>query len=205
MSFDVWLTLLIASFLLSISPGAGAVVSINSGISYGLKKSYFAIFGLQAGYLLQAFGVVVGIGAIIASSAFLFNLIKWIGVAYLVYLGLTKIFQKVEINDETIIETHNPKKMFISAFFVNITNPKSAVFLVAFLPQLLNPSENILVQFLIIGLTLIIVDIIVMTGYSGLASRLKFLLKDAKSIKKMNIITGSFLIIAASFLSFSKK
>lgn len=206
MNFDVWITMLIAAFAISISPGAGAVISMNSGLKYGLKKSYWAIFGLQAGYAIQALVVIVGLGSLITKSIFLFNIIKWIGVAYLLYLGLKKIFEKVEIiPQKEILNTYNPKKAFINATLVNLTNIKATVFLVAFIPQFLNPNYSIINQFIIITLTLCIVDIIVMTGYSGLASKLKFLLKDVKAIKIQNRITGIFLIIAAIFMSTTKK
>ena len=206
MELNVWITLLLASIAISVSPGAGAVVSMNHGIKYGLKKSYAAIFGLQLGYVLQAFIVVVGLGALITKSVMLFNIIKWIGVAYLVYLGLSKIFEKVEIVDEEEqLNSYNAKKSFISATLINLTNIKATVFLVAFIPQFLNPNESLLLQFVIIGLTLCIVDIFVMTGYSGLASKLKFLIKDVKAIKIQNRITGAFLILAAVFMSTAKK
>ncbi|XPV69357.1 MAG: LysE family transporter [Halarcobacter sp.] len=206
MEFNVWLTMFLASIAISISPGAGAVVSMNHGLKYGLKKSYPAIFGLQLGYLVQAFIVVIGLGAIIAKSVFIFNIIKWIGVAYLVYLGLSKIFEKVEVLDEgEIITSYNPKKAFLNSTFVNLTNIKATVFLVAFIPQFINPNLSIFLQFLIISLTLCIVDIIVMTGYSSLASKLKFLLKDKKAIKTQNRITGIMLILAAIFMSNAKK
>ena len=96
MELEVWFTLLLASVAISVSPGAGAVVSMNYGIKYGLKKSYSAIFGLQTGLLIQTFIVVIGLGAIISKSVILFTIIKWIGVAYLVYMGLSKIFEKWE-------------------------------------------------------------------------------------------------------------
>ncbi|UTJ06682.1 LysE family transporter [Arcobacter roscoffensis] len=206
MELNVWLTLLLASIAISVSPGAGAVVSMNHGIKYGLKKSYPAIFGLQAGLLIQTFIVVIGLGALIAKSVMLFNIIKWIGVAYLVYLGLSKFFEKVEvIDEENQLNTYSAKKSFISATLINLTNAKATVFLVAFIPQFLNPNESLFFQFTIIGLTLCIVDIFVMTGYSGLASKLKFLIKDVKAMKIQNRITGSFLILAAIFMSTAKK
>ena len=206
MELNVWITLLLASIAISVSPGAGAVVSMNHGIKYGLKKSYAAIFGLQAGLLIQTFIVVIGLGALIAKSVMLFNIIKWIGVAYLVYLGLSKFFEKVEVIDEkNQLNSYSAKKSFISATLINLTNAKATVFLVAFIPQFLNPSESLWFQFAIIGLTLCIVDIFVMTGYSGLASKLKFLIKDVKAMKIQNRITGSFLILAAIFMSTAKK
>lgn len=206
MEFDLWLTLFLASIALSISPGAGAVVSMNYGIKYGLKKSYAAIFGLQAGLLLQTFTVVIGLGAIIAQSVTIFTIIKWVGVAYLVYMGLSKIFEKVEIVEKGVeLLDYNAKKTFWTSTFINITNPKSTVFLVAFIPQFLNPNESLWLQFAIIASTLCLVDILVMTGYSSLASKLKFLIKDVKAMKIQNRITGSFLILAAVFMSTAKK
>lgn len=206
MDFEVWLTLLLASIAISVSPGAGAVVSMNYGIKYGLKKSYSAIFGLQAGLLAQTFIVVIGLGAIIAKSVLVFNIVKWVGVAYLVYLGLSKIFEKVEVVEQSEqINSYNAKKAFLTASFINLTNPKATVFLVAFIPQFLNPNESLWLQFTIISLTLCAVDVFVMTGYSSMASKLKFLIKDVKAMKIQNRITGMFLILAAVFMSTAKK
>jgi len=206
MELNVWLTLLLATIAISISPGAGAVVSMNYGIKYGLKRSYAAIFGLQAGLLIQTFIVVIGLGAIIAKSVLIFTIIKWIGVLYLVYMGLSKIFEKVELaKDGEQIKDYSAKKAFVSATLINVTNPKATVFLVAFIPQFLNPNESLWLQFGIICLTLCVIDIIVMTGYSSMASRLKFLIKDVKAMKIQNRITGAFLIIAAIFMSMTKR
>lgn len=206
MDFHLWITLLLASFVISISPGAGAVLSMSSGVKYGLKRSYATIFGLQLGYLIQAFIVIIGLGALIVQSVFLFNIIKWIGVLYLVYLGLSKIFEKVDTQNEIeTLNAFNAKKSFINATLINLTNPKATLFLVAFIPQFINTHGGILPQFLIIGGTLCMVDIIVMTGYSSMASKLKFLLKDKKSIIIQNRVTGLFLILAATFLATAKK
>jgi len=206
MEFNIWLTMLIASIALSVSPGAGAVVSMNYGLKYGLKKTYPAIFGLQTGLLIQTFVVVIGLGSIISKSVMLFNVIKWIGVLYLVYLALMKIFEKVEIlNEDEQVNSYSGKKAFISAILINLTNIKATVFLVAFIPQFLNPNESMWLQFIIISLTLCTIDVIVMTGYSSLASKLKFLVKDVKAMKIQNRITGCFLLLAAVFVSTAKK
>lgn len=206
MQFDLWITLVLAGIAISVSPGAGAVVSMNYGLKYGLKKSYATIFGLQLGLLAQTFIVVIGLGALIIKSVLLFNIIKYVGVIYLVYLGLSKIFEKVEINEEIEkIDKYNMKKAFLTATLINLTNPKATIFLVAFIPQFLNPNESLWIQFIIISITLCVIDIIVMTGYSSLASKLKFLVKDAKAMKIQNRVTGTFLLIAALFVSTTKK
>ena len=206
MEFNVWLTMFLAAIAISVSPGAGAVVSMNYGLKYGLKKSYPAIFGLQVGYLIQTFIVVIGLGAIIAKSVLIFTIIKWIGVAYLVYLGLGKIFEKAQlVDDEEHLNLYSAKKAFLNSSLINLTNIKATIFLVAFIPQFINPNESIFLQFIIIGATLSVVDIFVMTGYSSMASKLKFLLKDVKAIKIQNRITGTLLILAAIFMSNAKR
>lgn len=206
MNLDVWITLFLASLAISISPGAGAVVSMNYGIKYGIKKSYAAILGLQVGLLIQTFIVVIGLGALIAKSVMLFTIIKWVGVIYLIYLGLSKFFEKVEtIDEQEHLKTYNVKKAFLSSTLINLTNPKATVFLVAFIPQFLDPQYSLWIQFIIISLTLCIIDIFVMSGYSSMASKLKFLIKDEKAMNIQNKITGSFLILAAVFMSTTKR
>lgn len=206
MEFNVWLTMFLAAIAISVSPGAGAVVSMNYGLKYGLKKSYPAIFGLQVGYLIQTFIVVIGLGAIIAKSVLIFTIIKWIGVAYLLYLGLGKIFEKAQlVDDEEHLNSYSAKKAFLNSSLINLTNIKATIFLVAFIPQFINPNESIFLQFIIIGATLSVVDIFVMTGYSSMPSKLKFLLKDVKAIKIQNRITGTLLILAAIFMSNAKR
>ncbi len=206
MNFDIWLTMLVASIVISISPGAGAVVSMNYGLKYGLKRSYAAIFGLQMGLFIQTFIVVVGLGSLIMSSLMLFNIIKWIGVAYLIFLGVMKFMEKPVLPDEAEqIKAFSASKAFIQATLINCTNIKATVFLVAFIPQFLDPTKELLSQFVIICATLIVVDIIVMTGYSSLASKLKFMVKSIRAIRIQNRITGAFLLLAAFFVSTAKR
>ncbi|MGA9870138.1 MAG: LysE family transporter, partial [Rhodococcus sp. (in: high G+C Gram-positive bacteria)] len=88
MNWHVWLAFLGASVLISISPGAGAIASMSTGLRYGLRRGYWNMVGLQFGLLLQIAIVAVGLGAVLANSALAFSAIKWFGVAYLVYLGV---------------------------------------------------------------------------------------------------------------------
>jgi len=206
MQLDIWLTMLVASIVISISPGAGAVVSMNYGLRYGLKRSYAAILGLQIGLLTQTFVVVIGLGSLITQSLTLFNIIKWIGVAYLIFLGVMKFIEKPMLpQDAENIKAFSFKKALIQASLINMTNIKATVFLVAFIPQFLDPTKPIWTQFLIICATLVVVDVIVMTGYSSLASKLKFMVKSLRAITIQNRITGAFLLLAALFVSTAKK
>ena len=206
MDLDIWLTMLVAAIVISISPGAGAVVSMNYGLKYGLRRSYAAIFGLQMGLFIQTFIVVVGLGSLIMSSLLLFNIIKWIGVGYLIFIGVMKFREKPVLPSDTQnIKAFSASKAFIQATLINCTNIKATVFLVAFIPQFLDPSKELFSQFVIICATLIGVDIIVMTGYSSLAYRLKFMVKSLRAVRIQNRITGAFLLLAALFVSTAKR
>ena len=206
MQLDIWLTMLVASIVISVSPGAGAVVSMNYGLRYGLKRSYAAILGLQIGLLTQTFVVVIGLGSLITQSLTLFNVIKWIGVAYLIFLGVMKFVEKPMLpQDAENIKAFSFKKALIQASLINMTNIKATVFLVAFIPQFLDPTRPIWTQFFIICATLVVVDVIVMTGYSSLASKLKFMVKSLRAITIQNRITGAFLLLAALFVSTAKR
>ena len=206
MDLDIWLAMLVAAIVISISPGAGAVVSMNYGLKYGLKRSYAAIFGFQMGLFIQTFIVVIGLGSLIMNSLLLFNIIKWIGVAYLIFIGVMKFMEKPVLPSDTEnIKAFSASKAFIQATLINCTNIKATVFLVAFIPQFLDPSKELFTQFVIICATLIGVDIIVMTGYSSLAFRLKFMVKSLRAVRIQNRITGAFLLLAAFFVSTAKR
>jgi homoserine/homoserine lactone efflux protein len=196
--------MLIASLIISISPGAGAITTINSALNYGFKRSYAAIIGLQAGLFAQIMIVCVGLGGIIASSAILYNIVKWFGVLYLIYLGIMQFrssavsFKREKPKAE---KTFKFSSLFGKACLVNLTNPKATVFLLAFIPQFLSPDKPQFIQLAIICATLICVDFAVMSSYSALGSTIKKRMNDNKFMRVQNRVTGTALIIAALFLA----
>ncbi|QJQ97829.1 homoserine/homoserine lactone efflux protein [Halomonas sp. PGE1] len=206
MTLSVWLTFLMASLLVSLSPGAGAINTMNSGINNGIKSAFPTILGLQLGYGIQILSVAIGIGAILASSTTMFSFIKWMGVAYLVWLGVQKwrlsgSLGHINSRDSTKI------KQFWQSAFVNLTNPKATVFLVALFPQFLsnNSTSSYTLQLFIMSGTLLAVDIIIMLCYAALASQLKQFINSTSRMKIMNRAFGSFFIISALMLAAYKK
>ncbi len=200
MPLEIWLTLLAASILISLSPGAGAVTAMSFGISHGPLRAQPAILGLISGYGFQFIVVAFGLGSLVATSLTLFSLIKWVGVCYLVWLGIQKWRQLGSIDLEQKVAS-NGWQSFCQSFLINITNPKGMVFLVALVPQFLDPSQPQALQMAVIGFTLTGVDWLVMTGYSLLSSRLRPLLKQEKAMRVQNRVTGSALIAAGLALS----
>ena len=206
MSLEAWIAYCIACIVISISPGAGAVNTMSNGIQYGVRHSVPAILGLQLGYSLQFVIVGLGLGTLLANSNQLFEIIKWLGVAYLVWLGIQKWRQPVlKIDHTDKNENRSQQKRFWQATLVNLTNPKATLFLVAFLPQFLNPTEPQLPQLALMTLTAISVDIVVMLGYATLAQSISLLLKEDRFQKQLNRLFGLLFIAAAALMASYRK
>jgi homoserine/homoserine lactone efflux protein len=173
MALETWLAFFVACWIISLSPGAGAIASMSAGLQYGFLRGYWNALGLQLGLALQIAIVAAGVGAILAASELAFSLIKWFGVVYLVYLGYRQ-WQALpsDMAAPAARPIGRPLPLVLRGFLVNFSNPKAIVFMLAVLPQFLNPQAPLLSQYLVMGVTMICVDLIVMAGYTGLASRL---------------------------------
>ncbi|MFG1934455.1 LysE family transporter [Mycobacterium sp. NPDC048908] len=172
--WHLWLGFLGASIAIAFSPGAGAIQSMASGLSHGLLRSYWSIVGQELGLLLQLTLVALGVGAIVAKSILAFTIIKFAGVLYLLYLAVRQWRASASALTDKV--TGAPPRAGISllarGFLVNVTNPKALVFYLAVLPQFVAPTAPLPPQYLVIGLTFITTDIVVMSVYAGLATRL---------------------------------
>jgi len=203
MALDTWLAFFLASWIISLSPGAGAIASMSSGLQYGFLRGYWNALGLQLGLAMQIAVVAGGLGAILAASSNAFYAIKWFGVAYLIYLAIKqwRALPTDLTDDAAIRPIGKPMAMMFRGFLVNASNPKALVFMLAVLPQFVNPQAPLLAQYLILGATMICVDMIVMAGYTGLASKVLRLLRTPKQQKRMNRTFAGLFVGAAGFLA----
>jgi homoserine/homoserine lactone efflux protein len=203
MSLETWLAFFAACWVISLSPGAGAIASMSSGLQYGFWRGYWNALGLQLALILQIAIIAAGLGAVLATSATAFTLIKWFGVAYLVYLGAKqwRALPSDLSDDATPRPIGKPLSLVFRGFLVNISNPKALVFMLAILPQFIDPNAPLLAQYLIIGATMVAVDLTVMAGYTGLASKVLRALKTPKQQRRMNRTFAGLFVSAAAFLA----
>jgi homoserine/homoserine lactone efflux protein len=202
METDLWLAFFVASLLISISPGAGAVNTMSNGLQYGVRDSLPSIFGLQLGYGVQILLVGIGLGALLASSSLAFNVVKWLGVLYLVWLGYRKWVQPPRTMEQVGLDLESRSRRFWQAAFVNLTNPKATVFLLALFPQFIDPqAQSQALQFTVMGITLILVDIAVMLGYASLAAQLSRWMKSRRRQILQNRVFGGMFIGAATLMA----
>ena len=202
MSYQMWFAYMLACWVISISPGAGAIASMSSGLNYGFKRGYWNAIGLQLALVVQIGIVAAGAGVLLATSPWAFLVIKWFGVGYLLYLAYLQWkapVQSIEIAVDA--KQKSIPKMIMYGFLVNMSNPKAIVFLLAVLPQFLDLSQPQWPQYLIMGITMITIDLIVMAGYTGLAAKVLRLLKSPKQQKYLNRTFAVLFAGAASLLS----
>lgn len=204
MAFSLWLGFLVAAILIAVSPGPGAAASMSAGLRYGYGATLRVIFGLQSALIIQLAIVAVGLGALLTASTLAFDVVKFVGAAYLIWLGVQKWRSAPqEIDENTAVAA--PEGLFMEGLLVNLTNPKAIVFMSALMPQFIDPSRAQWPQFLIIGLTMCGVDTLVMSGYALLATRLRRWLHDPRALKAQNRFFGGIFVGAGAMLAVSAR
>jgi homoserine/homoserine lactone efflux protein len=207
MNLSTWLAFFVASWAISISPGPGALAAMGAGLNHGFRHGHAVVYGLVLGIWTQLLVVGVGLGAVLGTSGLAFAALKWCGVAYLVWLGVQQwrapavplVAMQAEAAHVTV------RSLVMRGWMLNAVNPKGTVFLLAVVPQFLDPQQPLLPQYAVIGLTLGFTDLVVMCGYTALASRVLAGLKSAAHMRVLNRVFGGLFVVAGGFLALFKR
>jgi homoserine/homoserine lactone efflux protein len=207
MQLSNWLAFFAASWAISISPGAGAVAAMSSGLNHGFRRGYFTTFGLILGIWTQVIVVGVGLGALVAASSTAFLVVKWAGVAYLVWLGISQwrapaVPMVAQVDGGSVVTR---RSMVLKGWMINAVNPKGTVFLLAVVPQFMVLAKPLLPQYLVIAATLAFTDLVVMAGYTVLAARVLGTLKSVRHIRTTNRVFGGLFVVAGTLLALFKR
>ena len=207
MAWEVWLTFVGAAILIAVSPGAGAIQSMATGLAHGVRRGYWSILGLEIGLMLQLTLVGLGLGAIVTSSIVAFNVVKWVGVAYLLHLAVRQWRTTTrDLRDQLGTSADGGRTaLVVRGFLVNATNPKGLVFFLAVLPQFVVPTAPLLPQYLAIGATMVAVDLVVMGLYTGLAVRLVRWMNTPRQQTIVNRVFSGLFATAALVLSLVRR
>jgi threonine/homoserine/homoserine lactone efflux protein len=186
-----------ASLVLNITPGNDMIYVATRSTSQGVKAGIVSAFGIAGGCIVHLFAAVIGISALIASSAIAFDIIKYAGAAYLIYLGI-KAFVSRQNNFSIDGKTGKSSlaKLFWQGVFTNVLNPKVALFFLAFLPQFIHPEKgNAGLQILLLGLWFNFSGTIVNSMVAVLFGKLgNWFANKQGFIKWQNKITGLLLV-----------
>lgn len=173
MQFSLWLALAGAGVLVSFTPGAGAINTMSNSLTSGFRRSIWGILGQQAALVIHVMVVALGVGVLVASSPVAFNVIRYAGAAYLVYLGIRQFLSKPQPDQEAAESLRNEPaaSMFRRGLWVNLLNPKAIVFFLAFMPQFIRPEQPLLPQYLVLTATVVVIDILVMWFFFATAAK----------------------------------
>ena len=202
MDLAVWLTYLLATILLSLTPGPGVFSSISSGLNHGFRLGWWNGLGMQAANMVYVAVVAVGLGAILLASETLFTVVKWLGVAYLIYLGIvTWRAEPQGFEAERQDNAVTAREIFTRGFLVNITNPKGIIFFAAIFPQFIDIARPQLPQYLILGATTFATDLAIMMGYTALAAKVFRAMRDPSRLRWVNRGLGGMFVAAGVALA----
>ena len=204
MDWHVWLAYFVASWVIAVSPGSGAVLAMSHGLAYGVRGASATVLGLQIGLAFILLVAGAGVGAVLVASAGAFMVVKLLGAAHLLWLGFRQWRAPVTLDDggaQAGPPVMRLRQRVLTGALTNATNPKGIVFMVAVLPQFIDPKRPLLLQLLILLVTTLAVDTVVMHGYALLASRLRALLRSARARRTQNRVFGGVLMgMGASLL-----
>ena len=207
MALDIWLIYHAAAAGLSLTPGPNGLLSLTHGAQYGFRRTIATALGGVSGFLVLIVASLAGLGALLAASEAAFAVLKYLGAAYLVYLGVRLWRAPGAFADSADRKDQPPKKagpfaLFRSGFLVAVSNPKALIFFAAFLPQFMQADAPLWLQFLILGGTFAGVELAYELILAGTAQRIAPVL--ARCGRWFNRVTGSAFIAIGAVLSTSR-
>ena len=198
MSTDTWFIYLLAAIGLSLSPGPNGLLALTHGALHGSRRTLFTIFGGAFGFVLVIALSLFGIGALLQTSATWLLVLKWVGGAYLVWLGI-QVWRSPPVGLELQSQAahRSGASLFQQGFLSAVTNPKAVLFFAAFLPQFIDPNRSLLTQFAIMAGTFALVEIATEWLIASTAHRVRpWLQRVGRQFNKT--CGGIFMLIGAA-------
>lgn len=198
MTFESWLAFTAASTVLLIIPGPTVLLVVSYALGQGWRTALPMAIGVALGDFTAMTLSMLGLGALLAASATLFTILKWVGAAYLVYLGvkLWRAGDTLQANPRT--DAVSAARMLGHAWLVTALNPKSITFFVAFLPTFLDPKTDFLTQMVVFETTFLVLAFANAFGYALVATRARGFVANRRAIGIVNKVGGGLLIGAGA-------
>jgi homoserine/homoserine lactone efflux protein len=176
MTFKTWLLFLVMETALSLSPGPAVFYVVSQGVRGALRRSAPAAAGIISANAIYFTLSATSLGALIAASARFFTIAKWVGAAYLIYLGIKALrsaasSHAVALGATGAAEPGDRRRVYLGALTLQLANPKALLFFLALLPQFIDPAQAVVPQMLILALTSMLPEFCILLGYGWLAHR----------------------------------
>ena len=192
MDLQNWLLYTAAAVGLSLTPGPNGLLALTHGALFGARRTVFTILGGSVGFAAVIALSMFGIGALLAANVGLLVLLKWLGGAYLVWLGIQVWRSPALSKSRTDAKLTSGRSLFQAGLLSALSNPKGILFFVAFLPQFIDPSQSLLLQFVIMAATFVVIEFVYELIVASLADRIQPWLKRVG--KAFNRVFGGVFI-----------
>lgn len=205
MDFSLWLLFFVTEILLCLTPGPAVIYVFSQGISRGARPALAANLGIVTGNTIYFILSATGLGALILASQTLFEIVKWAGAAYLIWFGATAFFGRKSSLTGRSSAMAPLGPIYRGGIIVQLANPKNLIFFLAILPQFINPTGNIPLQILILGITSQVAEFAVLTGYGMGAGRMSRWLRTTRIALWVDRVAGGLLIAIGASLAFVRQ
>jgi threonine/homoserine/homoserine lactone efflux protein len=203
-TFAIFLSACVA---ISITPGPDMTYVFARGLAHGPRAGLISVAGIASGLVVHTLLVALGLAVVIAHSAILFDIIRFAGAAYLIWMGIRMIRDRSHFSVSADRGQTNWKMLYVQGFIVNLFNPKILLFFLAFLPQFADPARgSVALQIVVLGATLIACGLVVLCSIALASGRLRTVLaRHPFWLRLQHILTGSLMIGLAAYLLFSAR
>jgi threonine/homoserine/homoserine lactone efflux protein len=197
----------IVAFVGIATPGPTVLLALTNGSRFGVRASIPGMAGAVLSDFVLISAVAIGLGSLLAASEFWFSAVKWVGVAYLGYLGIRLLRSKGTLkmpDDRNIASQVSARSIFLRSLLVAVTNPKGYLIFSAFLPQFIVPTEPQFPQYAALAVTFAAIDFVVMFAYAAAGAQAIRLLR-ARGVLWLDRICGGALLALAGSLAFYRR
>lgn len=205
MDFSTWLLFFVTETLLCLTPGPAVLYVFSQGISRGARPAFAANLGIVTGNTIYFVLSATGLGALILASHTLFEVVKWAGAAYLIWFGATVFFGTKSPIAGRSAAIAPLGRIYRGGMIVQLSNPKNLVFFMAILPQFIDPTGNVALQILILGITSQVAEFAILIGYGLGAGRMGRWLQTTRVALWVDRVTGGLLIAIGASLAFIRR
>jgi threonine/homoserine/homoserine lactone efflux protein len=196
---------LVASVAIAI-PGPTVLLALANGSRFGPRRAVYGMLGAVASDIVLVTAVALGLGALLLASEVAFTVVKWVGVAYLAYLGVRLLLSKGKLTelDPDTDPRGSRRAVFAKCFIVAVTNPKGYLFVGALMPQFISAAEPQVPQYLVISLVFVSIDFAIQFVYAMVGSQVMRLLKRRGALW-LDRVCGAVLLGLAASLAFARR
>ncbi len=204
MELHVFLTFVIATAIMIALPGPSVLLTVAHSISFGWQRGLVTVAGATMGIGVQLMVAAIGLASLLNGAATAFEWLRWGGAAYLVYLGVKQwrsANEPLEVDTSSVSRTN----LFVQGLVVTVFNPKSLVFIAAFLPQFINAARPLELQLICIVPTFLLITFIVTSIWALAAGKASGLLRSQRALQSVSRTSGGLMVLAGAGLALARR